>query len=226
MNSRFPHRVARPLTLLAAFAGLSVAACGGEGEADWTDEGEASALAEDEAALNNLAPPGGGDPLPVFDPSSPQEMPVCQDCQRAGYVSLSSSGGVTYLTLSGRSAGMALNTLAGGSYVPTGDRIYVTQRQLINGTWQDVTVWSADLGVFDHGAWLRAYSKVARAYVTSNNAVLTSTPMPLNTGTIAMATLGTAANWKGSVPNLKATILVQGNAQGGGIWMPVPYIAP
>lgn len=223
--SRTP-RFARLLSVAAALTcAASLTACGeGLEDEDGTDE---AALDSAEEGLGIRVNPN--DPLPPFpawDIVIPQEAPVCQDCESTGYIGLAVSGGVTSITLRGVSAGTRLNTIAGGVYAPTDDALFIQQRQLINGSWLYVNIWSTPIAGFEPWAWSRSYNSKLRTYSTSNGVVLNATAIStLNAPETMRAALSTASNWRGATPNLRAVVYPTVNG-GLGIAMPVPYITP
>lgn len=218
MSSTISGRFARPLALLGA---LALAACGSA--ADFEDEAE---LTEVEEGLGIRVNPGDLPTFPQIDTPIPQEMPVCQDCETTGYVGLAVSGGVTSITLRGVSAGTRLNTITGGTFSPADDKLYVQQRQLINGNWVYIDIWSTPIAGFEPYAWSRTYNSKLRTYSTSNGVILNGTPVStLNAPETMRAALSTASNWRGATPNLRAVVYPT-TSGGFGIAMPIPYINP
>jgi hypothetical protein len=223
--SRTP-RFARLLSVAAALACAATLAACGEGleDEDGTDE---AALDTAEEGLGIRNQPGDVlAPFPRLEISIPQEAPVCQDCETTGYIGHVVSGGVTSLTLRGVSAGTRLNTIFGGIFAPANDTLYVQQRQLINGVWMYVDVWSTPIAGFEPWAWSRSYNSKMRAYSTSNNVVLNATPIStLNAPETMRAALATVSNWRGATPNFRGVIYP--TVTGGfGIPMPIPYVTP
>lgn len=220
--ARMP-RFARLLSVAAALACAATLSACGEG---LEDEDEAALDTAEEGLGIRIQPGDQLAPFPPLEISIPQEAPVCQDCQSTGYIGLAVSGGVTSITLRGVSAGTRLNTIAGSTFTPANDTLYIQQRQLINGIWMYVDVWSTPIAGFEPWAWSRLYNAKLRTYSTSNGVILTATPVStLNAPETMRAALSTAANWKGATPNFRGVVYPTTSA-GFGIPMPVPYIAP
>lgn len=220
--------LSRLFVRLGAVAALAcLPACGGplEDEEGLSDE-EAAELESNEEGLGMRVDPGGGVlPLQLDQEPIPSEMPVCQDCESTGGVGLASVNGVIHLTLRGVSAGTRMTQLAGSGtpYITTDDVLSVTERRLVNGSYQYVQVWSSPIAGFESDRWSRSYNRFTFSYSVSNGVSLNAQAMSL-----AAAPAGTrvSANWKGSSPLYKATVFALGNVRGGGIFMPVPYTGP
>jgi hypothetical protein len=217
--ARMP-RFARLLSVAAALACAATLSACGEG---LEDEDEA-ALDTAEEGLGARANPGGGDVLPLDGFEVPQEAPVCQDCEIAGAVGLTTIGGMPHVTLRGVSAGTRVNTIVGSTFLPTGDYVYVVQRQFVNGAWREVPVWQSPISGFDHTAWYRVWNSKLQAYVTSTGVTLNAAAMSLaNVEANLRGQMAIAANWRGGSPLFKAVVFVNGNVLGGGVRNPIPF---
>jgi hypothetical protein len=224
--SRAP-RFARLLSVAAALTCAATLTACGEGLED--DE---SALADDETVVETTDQALGGRNIPGDAPvvaldgfEVPQEAPVCQDCEIAGAVGLTTIGGMPHVTLRGVSAGSKLNAFVGAAYIPTGDYIYVLQRQFVNGAWRDVPVWQSQITGFDHIAWARTWNSRTRLYSTSTGVTLNAAAMSLATVEANLrGQMAIAANWRGAAPLFKAVVFVNGPVLGGGVRMPVPFL--
>lgn len=200
-------------------------ACGGPLDGEELADDEAAELESTEEGLGARVDPIGGGPLVIANEPIPSEMPVCQDCEVNGAVGLTSIGGVTHLTLRGVSAGTRMTQLAGSGtpYITTDDIVSVTERRLVNGTYQYIQVWSSPIAGFEAGYWSRSYNRFTFTYATSNGVTLNAQAMSL---AAAPAGARVSANWKGANPTYRATVFALGNARGGGIFLPVPYVGP
>ena len=220
--SRTP-RFARLLSVAAAVTcALTLTACGeGLEDEDGTDE---AALDTAEEGLGIRIIPGDGQIIALDGFEVPQEAPVCQDCEIAGAVGLTTISGMPHVTLRGVSAGTRVNTIVGSAFVPTGDYIYVLQRQFLNGSWQDVPVWQSPIAGFDHTAWYRVWNSRTQTYATSTGVTLNATAMSLASVEANLrGQMAVAGNWRGVTPLFKAVVFVNGNVLGGGVRNPIPF---
>ena len=169
--------------------------------------------------------PGEGDVLQFDGIVIPQEAPVCQDCKTPGWaLGLTTIGGVPHLTLRALSAGTQVSQVVPASFVPTGDYIYVVQRQFVNGVWQDVPVWQSPITGFDHVAWYRVWNDKVRNYIASTGVPLNATPMSLVTAAAALrAQMAVASNWRGEFPLFKAYVMVTGPVAAGAVRNPILF---
>ena len=227
MSMPRPSRFARLLSVVAALAcAAALPACGdGLPDDESLSTDDAALIETTDEAIGGRDLPGEGDVLQFDGTVIPQEAPVCQDCKTPGWaLGLTTIGGVPHLTLRALSAGTQVNQVVPASFVPTGDYIYVVQRQFVNGVWQDVPVWQSPITGFDHVAWYRVWSDKVRGYVASTGAPLNATPMSLVTvGAGLRAQMAVASNWRGELPLFKAYVMVTGPVAGGAVRNPILF---
>jgi hypothetical protein len=212
----------RTLSLAAALlAPAAFAGCGDELDPEFTDE---SALEQSEEALGiGFAP--GDSPVLVLEPEpTPQEIPVCNDCQLGGSVRLTQTATGVGLTLTGVSNYARLAEWGiGGSFIASEDRLYLSER--INGVYVRSTYW-LPVGSFYPREW--AWNRTVSSKGTITWTPSTGVKRYASTVTMVNAPAGAtvAANWQsqnGVPPRFRAELIAYRSDGVVGVIMPVPF---
>ncbi|MCK6570293.1 hypothetical protein L6V77_04190 [Myxococcota bacterium] len=213
----------RPLALLVALAAsAAVSACGGD-ELD-PEAGAEPALEASEEALAIGFNPGDAPVINLEAEPTPQEIPVCNDCQLGGTVRLTQTATGVGLTLTGTSNYARLAEWGvGGSFVASEDRLYLAER--INGVYQRSTYW-LPVGPFYPREW--AWNRTVSSKGTVSWTPSTGVKRYASTVTMVNAPAGAtdAANWRsqnGAPPRFRAELIAYRSDGVVGVIMPVPF---
>jgi hypothetical protein len=223
--SRRPLLRSFALTTVLVLSGSGgLAGCGGEAFDPDPSEEAAVELEQTEEGLAIGFNPGDAPVLQLEAEPTPQEIPVCNDCQVGGSVRLTPTATGMGLTLTGVSNYARLAEWGiGGSFIASEDRVYLAER--VGGAYVRSTYWLPVNGLYPREwAWDRVVSlKGTVSWWPSTGRKRYASTVPL---TNAPAGATDPANWvsqNGVPPRFRAELIAYRSDGVVGVIMPVPF---